>query len=177
MRFFVVLFSLGIQSGDPQQCDHTPGQTFPGGPNFYKANKGAPDNLSSGMPGPGPSAPKSIRKAKSETSLATQEDDKKLSVPTSNQKRSSLSLLTSIVRPQTQAKSVKSLATRSQEKMSNEIAFAALARFITVSDRMSHFRATIETPGSSSPSVHTCKVRRNKSAHSGTKPRKNLKRV
>jgi len=42
--------------------------------------------------------------------------------------------------------------------MSNEIAFAALARFITVSDRMSHFRATIETPGSSSPSVHTCKV-------------------
>jgi len=44
--------------------------------------------------------------------------------------------------------------------MSNEIAFAALARFITVSDRMSHFRATIETPGSSSPSVHTCKVRK-----------------
>jgi len=54
MRFFVVLFSLGIQSGDPQQCDHTPGQTFPGGPNFYKANKGGPDNLSSGMPGPSP---------------------------------------------------------------------------------------------------------------------------
>ncbi|XP_044249352.2 uncharacterized protein [Drosophila takahashii] len=44
--------------------------------------------------------------------------------------------------------------------MSNEIAVAALARFITVSDRMSHFRATIETPGAAAPSVHTCKVRK-----------------
>jgi len=112
------------------------------------------------MPGPSPVALKSITKAKSETSLATQENDKKLSVPTSNQKRSSLSPLTPKVRPQVQTKSVKSLGTRSQEKMSNEISFAALARFITVSDRMSHFRATIETPGSSSPSVHTCKVRK-----------------
>jgi len=44
--------------------------------------------------------------------------------------------------------------------MSNEIAIAVLARFITVSDRMSHFRATVETPGPSSPSVPTCKVRK-----------------
>jgi len=44
--------------------------------------------------------------------------------------------------------------------MSNESAIAAHARFITVSDRMSQFRATIETPGPSSPSVHTCKVRK-----------------
>ncbi|XP_043065496.1 uncharacterized protein LOC122320916 [Drosophila ficusphila] len=44
--------------------------------------------------------------------------------------------------------------------MSNDIAIAALARFITVSDRMSNFRATIETPGPSAPSVHTCKVRK-----------------
>ncbi|XP_043063811.1 uncharacterized protein LOC122319976 [Drosophila ficusphila] len=87
----------------------------------------------------------------------TQEGEKKLSVPTSNPKRLSL---TPKVRSQIQTKSVKSLATRSQAKMSNDIAIAALARFITVSDRMSNFRATIETPGPSAPSVHTCKVRK-----------------
>ncbi|XP_043063799.1 uncharacterized protein LOC122319964 [Drosophila ficusphila] len=101
--------------------------------------------------------PTSITKAKSETSLDTQEGDKKLSVPTSNQKRLSL---TPKVTSQIQTKSVKSLATRSQAKMSNDIAIAALARFITVSDRMSNFRATIETPRQSAPSVHTCKVRK-----------------
>jgi len=42
--------------------------------------------------------------------------------------------------------------------MSNEIAIAALARFITVSDRKSHFNAKIETPGPSHPSLHTCQV-------------------
>jgi len=83
----------------------------------YKANKGGPDILSSGMPGPSPVAPKSITKAKSETFLATQEDDKKLSVPTNNLKRSSQSPLTPKVRPQIQTKTVKSLATRSRKKL------------------------------------------------------------
>jgi len=67
-------------------------------------------------------APKSITKAKSETSLDTQGDDKKLSVPTTNQKRSSLNPLTPNVKPSVQTKkSVKSLA-RSQAKINNEIA-------------------------------------------------------
>ncbi|XP_041673591.1 mucin-5AC-like [Drosophila eugracilis] len=107
-----------------------------------------------------PVASKPTTKASSETSLATQEGDKKWSVPTSHQKLLALSPLTTKVRSQIQTKSEKSLKTRSQAKMSDDIAFAALARFITVSDRMSHFRTTIETPGQSAQSIHTCKVRK-----------------